>query len=568
VPWTPLLIVVVYIIGVAPTLLWLDFAVGPECLNVSTALEIRRDGHWLIPTLQGQPRIQKPPLTAWITALCISRPTFDGLSSADPATRDRAVRTLAWQTRRLALACTALMLVAVYYLGVILDDWRLGLIAAAACGTMMLVLRFGRLCATDVMLAMWVSVANTMLALAVVRGRWWTGCLLGGAALGLAMLSKGPVALLQTILPFAAFAAWTKWHAEDENAAEPRRAARAIAAGVIVMLLVGLGWFIVVLFRSGVEPATLWDRWWSEVTREGATNDPSSPWYNYFGIVPLAYPWVVFLIVGLIVAARELRLRSTQPLLLALFLLIVPIVVMSLFRDREARYLLPMAGPAAIVAAWGVRAHMVSWRHWRTEDSIVVWIHWIALAVLAVGLPLAGAASTRFMQTREGDPWYPPSFGAVIAAVQAGLILTFALLHRRWRGGLAMGTVVSMLLLQAAFLQGYRYSRTGRSEMKPLAEAIWTAHPQADVYNAHVARRVPSDLSIYLNRTIRGVPDGWSIEPGERPVVLIVFQARGEGPPQVAEGWTPLASINRDRNRWHAFVRLPRPSTTSPLAPS
>jgi hypothetical protein len=373
------------------------------------------------------------------------------------------------------------------------------------------------------------------------------------------MLSKGPVALVQTILPFAAFAAWTNWYGKDDNAAGPRRADGAIVAGVVVMFLVGLGWFIVVLLRSGVEPAVLLGRWWSEVTREGATNDPSSPWYNYFAIVPLAYPWVVFLIVGLILAARELRLRSNQPLLLAVFLLVVPLVVMSLFRDREARYVLPMAGPAAIVAAWGVRAHMISWRHWRTEDSIVVWVHWIALAILAIGLPLGGAASTRFMRTREGDPWYPPDSGAVMAAVQAGLILTFVLLHRRWRGGLVMGTVVSMLLLQAVFLQGYRFSREGRSEMKPLADAIWAAHPHADVYNADAKRRVPSDLSIYLNRTIRGVPDGWSLEPGDRPIVLIVFQRPTDTSPQPPEGWTPLASISRDRNRWHAFVRLPRP---------
>src|SRR3954466_5268101 len=74
---------------IAPTLRWLEFSNGAENLNVATALEMRRGGPWLLPTLQGEPRTAKPPLTAWITAAFINPQTVRDASSPDAATRDR-----------------------------------------------------------------------------------------------------------------------------------------------------------------------------------------------------------------------------------------------------------------------------------------------------------------------------------------------------------------------------------------------------------------------------------------------------------------------------------------------
>src|SRR5207244_87021 len=63
----------------------------------------------------------------------------------------------------------------------------------------------------DVHVALWVNIANVGLAWAVRRGRWWAGSLLAGAALGLAFMSKGPVSLLQTVLPVLGFVVWRRW---------------------------------------------------------------------------------------------------------------------------------------------------------------------------------------------------------------------------------------------------------------------------------------------------------------------------------------------------------------------
>src|SRR4051812_22738388 len=67
-----LLAAALLLVTLLPTLAETEFSRTLENLNVATALEARRDGHWLQPTLEGIPRTAKPPLLAWITAASMS----------------------------------------------------------------------------------------------------------------------------------------------------------------------------------------------------------------------------------------------------------------------------------------------------------------------------------------------------------------------------------------------------------------------------------------------------------------------------------------------------------------
>ena len=119
-------IVVLFFAAIAPTLTWLEFSGGMENLNIATALELRRDhpGNWLIPTLEGEPRVKKPPLTAWLTAAAIRPQTVAKMSSRDASVRRAAAEQLAWEVRWPSLLAACLMLVAVYELGrVVADPW-------------------------------------------------------------------------------------------------------------------------------------------------------------------------------------------------------------------------------------------------------------------------------------------------------------------------------------------------------------------------------------------------------------------------------------------------------------
>ena len=165
---TAVLIAAAFFVATAPTLAWLEFASTMENLVVATALEIRRDdggggggaGSWLLPTLEGEARVAKPPLAAWVAAASIRPATLARLDDPDAARRDAAYRALAWDVRGTALLCSCLMLLAVFDLGRTIAGPPIGLIAMIVCGSSLYLLRFGRQATTDAQLALWVTVAN------------------------------------------------------------------------------------------------------------------------------------------------------------------------------------------------------------------------------------------------------------------------------------------------------------------------------------------------------------------------------------------------------------------------
>jgi 4-amino-4-deoxy-L-arabinose transferase-like glycosyltransferase len=594
---------------IAPTLTWLEFSSGSENLNVATALEILREDRWLVPTLEGEARVAKPPLTAWITATAIDSDTFAGMSSRDADIRAAAERELAWQVRWPFLLASCLMLLATAELGRVLSggDWRVGAIAAAACASNLFFLRHGRLATTDVQLALWVALANVCLAHAVMRGRWWTGAMGAGLTLGLAFMSKGPVALVQSVAPFAVFVLIDAWFFRTRRRDEQSKPLvetdaspwgtrlLQILLAIALFALVALPWYAVVAAKN----PDVWARWQMEVTREGATDLPPGKPYAYLSFFGFIAPWTAFVIAGIAVILRDViggsdtpvrhaaqpRMHSeedraapdvgqecpthqaecpthrmkcpasgvTRGMLLALLMVFVPILIMSFFRDRKERYLLPMIVPAGVVIARAVVEHLDTRHRKNAADRAVVGIHWATLLVIAIGLPVAGVVA---LKTLDGNKWFSPAVALIGGVVGLAIVVAGLLIHRRWGGGLVAATLLLMLAMQVLFMHGYRHSREGRSEMKPLAALIWQRTPDASIYITGPKKvRAPVDLAIYLNRSVPWVDDVSQIpRGGARPIVVVTRQRRREPPPEPPARSAVVGKTARDENWWHAFL--------------
>ncbi|HEX2970747.1 MAG TPA: glycosyltransferase family 39 protein, partial [Tepidisphaeraceae bacterium] len=450
-----LLLAALFFVVAAPTLSWNEFSSGSENLNVATALEIRRTGHWLLPTLQGQPRIAKPPLTAWITAASIRPDTFRALSSSDPAVRDAAFHTLGFEVRWSAVLAAALMVLATYELALLIAGQPLAVFSAIIFGTSYAFIRFSRISATDVHLALWVVIANYFFARAIFLGRNWSGLLGAGIAVGLAFLSKGPVALLQTIAPVIGFIAWHAYARRKNPDLPPlpglgRAAMAPLLIGLLLSLGIALPWFILVITKYDV-----WNRWYNELFT-GDRIEGTSAWYAYVALFPLMLPWIAFLILAFIIAVAValdgLRGRlpkqgslpfhtpTPQPYsdvtrwVLTLCLTAVPLVLMSLFRDRKERYLFPMVGPAAILAAFGLLTCLRSNKIIPDKlRSLLVGIHWAILIAAGVVFPVVGALPwVDDLRRADGRPWFSGGLAAVAASVGL-LVIVFGLRFFRHR---------------------------------------------------------------------------------------------------------------------------------------
>ena len=203
---------------------WLQFRLfePDEGRYAQIPFEMLSRGAWIVPTLQGEPYLDKPPLFYW--AVMLSYMVF--------GVHDWAARIVP------ALAMLGSVLVT-YALGRRFVGQR-----AAFWGALALLLApgfigTGRLLVLDGLLTLWVTLSIFAVYLAVqascLHYGWW---LLAAGACGLGVLTKGPVAILLLVPPLVAHR-----FLAGARAAIPWRA-WALFAGVVLALT--LPWYAAV----------------------------------------------------------------------------------------------------------------------------------------------------------------------------------------------------------------------------------------------------------------------------------------------------------------------------------
>jgi 4-amino-4-deoxy-L-arabinose transferase-like glycosyltransferase len=544
-------LLLVFLAAIGPTLTWLEFSGSMENLNIATAVELRREHprlrDWLVPTLEGEPRLKKPPMTAWLTALAIRPATVKELSDPDPKIRAAAAERLAFQARWPALLAACLMLLATYELGRACADPTTGLVAAIVCGSTPMFLRFGRFSMVDVHLGLWVTLANVFLAHAILHGRRWSGCLGAGAALGIAWMTKGPVALVQSLAPALVFVVVEFFKNRDRRETAVAAWIGPILAGLLLMLTLAAPWYV---YAPGALRALI-----GEASAERGER-PSGP-LQYLLVLPYMLPWTVLMIGGMITAFAT-RQRG---LLLAASFCLVSLVLMSVYKDRQERYAYPVTPALAVVTAAGLVALARKRDPWNNWDRAAVIQHYVLLVLAGVCLPaLAATAYVKELTTVTGQPWLSRPSGAAVTVALGLAIAAAMLVRRRWAVALCVATLVTTLTIQAALVPGYARTDSGLSPMRPLADVIWQTYADAQMYNAHPkGKRASVDLSIYLNRVTQWISmeDLAALRPGPRAKVVVMLQDKDAPPPTPPQGWRYLHEVPRDKDHWWAFALPP-----------
>lgn len=147
--------------------------------------EMLERGEWVVPTLQGQPYLDKPPLFYWLVMLSYSVFGYHEFAA-------RLVPAFAMHGS--VLLC--------YVLGRRMLGERAAFFGAILLTVSPLFLGVGRLLTLDGLLTFWIVVASLSAYLAQNEGRlkrtWW---FIAAMACALGVLTKGPVAVLLVIPP-------------------------------------------------------------------------------------------------------------------------------------------------------------------------------------------------------------------------------------------------------------------------------------------------------------------------------------------------------------------------------
>jgi hypothetical protein len=198
---------------------------------------------------------------------------------------------------------------------------------------------------------------------------------------------------------------------------------------------------------------------------------------------------------------------------------------------------------------------------WHTRaDAAASWIHW--LMVIGLWVVVALAAVPTKSDPQAANLFTPTGLAGRPAAIAILLVgLAFAGVglawQRRWRGALVVVTTASMALFQAAYYRAH----PGQSTLRPVADEIWRAAPDAEIYAYRPAAQfvisaAGNDLSIHLNRPLRWAADQSQVPPSDRPQVFVIYRNRTPGEPELAPapGWQLLAKPTGMDDRY-VFVR-------------
>ncbi|MBM3751991.1 MAG: glycosyltransferase family 39 protein [Acidimicrobiia bacterium] len=299
-----------------------------EAFYVDTPRHMVETGDYVNPQFNGEPRMNKPVLSYWIVAGFYQ---VFGVSVG---------------VERLAIAVGAVgILFAAFLFGRSLGGTTAGLLAALIVATAPRFVMFSRRIFIDIWVTMFMALALACFVLAEQkpdqRRRYlW----LMYAAIGLGVLTKGPVALL---FPAATIGTWLLL---ERRLSDLRRF--HLVSGTLIVLAIVVPWWAVIYAQQGWEPLQAF--WLGEnVGRYTEAMQPGER--DIFFYVPVVlgdlFPWTLFVVGGLVWGATTLFNRESPIARLLMLWVVWHIGVFSLSQTKQDLYIFPIVPALAALAA-------------------------------------------------------------------------------------------------------------------------------------------------------------------------------------------------------------------------
>jgi 4-amino-4-deoxy-L-arabinose transferase-like glycosyltransferase len=476
---------------------------------------------WLVPRLNDEVRLQKPPLAYWAAA-----GAFELLGVSEFAGR-LPFALAGWLT-----------LAVVYRFGKALVDQRFGLLSAGILLTSYMFFRHFRLAETDALAALFVTASVYWMwhgTRAVDMSRAVVFFHLAAAAIGLAVLAKGPPGAFPLLFLIA-------WAAIERRWTALRRF--LVSGALLTAVAIGASWFF--LIRSTPEARILL----TEVRVVTAGEQHPGPFYVYVPqLFVIPAPWTGLYVLGLIWAILHWRAQPAMRVVLTWGAVIfIPLCFVG---NKQNHYLVPLTPAVAMVAAYAVHRGLgadpgerraVAWVLAITlvvalaSPVAVVWVarhqrggvqHLdVALCVIL----LAGAVAAISLGRRNG-------IAAAVAGMAAAVAIAFAVTFGRWLPSLEPvnhRTVAAEL--RARYGEG-PYAFYGPNESMPLVwnlRSIIREAPTPDELAA-VLRDAPGTVVIAQvknNRQPPPLPAGLTererLETGSEGNTLRIYRAAND----------------------------------------
>ena len=419
---------------------------GPlEHISMVTSRETWRAMHageedaWITPTWNGRLRLNKPPMLVWMNLLAWSdlKPPPPG----DRAALHEMTDTMVLRARLVGFGMALMALVGTYWAAYCIGGVRAAAMATLVTGTTLLFIKQGRVANYDTHLMGWVtlSIAAGIWAIRPLKpinwvGRRVLGWAIAGVALGAAMMTKNPSAIIYVAVPLALVIA-----------VAPRRRLGNALGLLFTLILAGLiatPWHLHIM--EFVPDAK------EQFAKEYAAHrEHGQPFYYYITILFLVFPWSVYLVGSLFQPFLRARGEHRRRVLLGWLWFVSLVVILSCHPTKQYRYLAPLLPAIGVLVGqlWAYHAALAKEGLKDPGVNLLRFPHWLMLGVGAIGLPLfigfqdqiANDVNRWFASEGQvilrpdelpGLPWWA---GVALGVVLVTATIFGAVWHWRWR---------------------------------------------------------------------------------------------------------------------------------------
>ncbi|SRX75354.1 ArnT family glycosyltransferase [Aequorivita antarctica] len=336
-----------------------------EARNFITAREMLHDGNWLLTTINGEPRYQKPPLPTWLTAF--SAAIF-------------GIKTV-WALRLPAAIMTLVLVLFSYKFAKKLTSEKLyAFISSLVMATSFYIVASARDGQWDIYTHGFMVVCIYLLYLLFTEeSHKYRNALLAGLFFGFSFLSKGPVSFYGLLLPFLiAFGIVYKYRSFKARWLP-------LLAFLIVATIVSTWWH---WYTLKFDPAA------AEITKNETTNWISyetKPFYYYWSFFTQSGVWTIPAFIALLYPYLKNRVFNKKAYFFTFLWTMLSVILLSLIPEKKSRYLLPVLIPMALNTGFYIEYLFRRFKELKDKkETIPVYFNFGLIAFIGIVFPIGG----------------------------------------------------------------------------------------------------------------------------------------------------------------------------------
>ncbi|HNP68353.1 MAG TPA: glycosyltransferase family 39 protein [Aequorivita sp.] len=336
-----------------------------EARNFITAREMLTDGNWLLTTINGEPRYQKPPLPTWLTAFSAA---IFGLKSV-------------WALRLPAAIMTLFLVLFSYKLAKKLTSEKLyAFISSLVMATSFYIVASARDGQWDIYTHGFMVVCIYLLYLFFTEETHkYRNAILAGLFFGCSFLSKGPVSLYALLLPFL------------------------IAFGIVYKYRnFNTRWLPLLAFLAMALVVSSWWHWYTltfdpaaaEITKKETTNWISyeiKPFYYYWSFFTQSGVWTIPAFIALLYPYLKNRVFNKKAYLFTFLWTMLSVILLSLIPEKKSRYLLPVLIPMALNTGFYIEYLFRRFKELKDKrETFPVFFNFGLIGFIGIAFPIGG----------------------------------------------------------------------------------------------------------------------------------------------------------------------------------